>query len=499
MTAAPASNVENPAAQVRDTDVVVVGGGVAGLVSALECAKIGLQVVVLEEREIAGGCVGRIEVDGLMLDSGAESFATRGGAVAELIESLGLADEVVDTAARGAWLAWNAGGKLDLAPLPRSGVLGIPSNPLGDDVRRIIGWRGALRAYLDRIRPILKVGPAHSLGKLVRARMGARVLDRLVTPISSGVYGADPYDLELDRVAPGLNAAMTRLGSLSGGVGELVETRPAGAAVRGIDGGMHRLVDALLAELERFGAIVVTGTRATDLARWGDAPDERWVVRALAESDDESTPDPVEWHARFIVLAAPAATSLALMASVQSDDAAPLTAWPAAASAELVTLVLDAPELAVAPRGTGALVAAGAPGLTAKALTHTSAKWPWFSDANRAVVRLSYGRAGEPSPLHGLSDAQVETTALADAEALLGIDLGPDRVRGIARVVWRDALSHASRGQQNRVQEVEAAANELEGLEVTGAWVAGTGLASVVPHAHEAAARIRHLAVTPNP
>jgi oxygen-dependent protoporphyrinogen oxidase len=35
------------------------------------------------------------------------------------------------------------------------------------------------------------------------------------------------------------------------------------------------------------------------------------------------------------------------------------------------------------------------------------------------------------------------------------------------------------------------------GIEATGSWVAGTGLASVIPHALEAARRIRHLAVSP--
>jgi oxygen-dependent protoporphyrinogen oxidase len=35
------------------------------------------------------------------------------------------------------------------------------------------------------------------------------------------------------------------------------------------------------------------------------------------------------------------------------------------------------------------------------------------------------------------------------------------------------------------------------GIEATGSWVAGTGLASVIPHAQEAARRIRHLAVSP--
>ncbi|QAY72467.1 FAD-dependent oxidoreductase [Agromyces protaetiae] len=35
-------------------DVVVIGGGVAGLVAALECAKIGLSVTVLERAEQPG-------------------------------------------------------------------------------------------------------------------------------------------------------------------------------------------------------------------------------------------------------------------------------------------------------------------------------------------------------------------------------------------------------------------------------------------------------------
>ena len=93
--------------------------------------------------------------------------------------------------------------------------------------------------------------------------MGDAVLDRLVAPISAGVYSTNPDDLDLDVVAPGLNEAMTRMGSLSGGVGQLLEERKAGTAVLGLRGGMHRLVDALAAQLDRFGVEVVTGAEVT--------------------------------------------------------------------------------------------------------------------------------------------------------------------------------------------------------------------------------------------
>ena len=62
----------------------------------------------------------------------------------------------------------------------------------------------------------------------------------------------------------------------------------------------------------------------------------------------------------------------------------------------LATLVVDSAELDAAPRGTGLLVAPGASGIRAKALTHATAKWAWLAEAagpHRHVLRLSYNDA----------------------------------------------------------------------------------------------------------
>ncbi len=510
-----------------DVDVVVVGGGVAGLVAARQCLHVGLSVLVFEARDEVGGVVGGAVIgatetsgadatgepaDGLRVDTGAESFATRNDAVATLATELGLEADIVTPNPAGAWIALPgdaAGPKL--LPMPKTGVLGIPANPFAEDVRAVIGWSGAWRAYRDRLQPILRIGRATSLGQLVRSRMGDTVLDRLVTPISAGVYSADPDALDVDRVAPGLNQAMTRTGSLQGGVAQLAAERRAGGAIRGFRGGMRGLVDALAGDLSYYAGDVRTGLRATGLTAVDGGG---WVVNAdptlpdpqgggvlVAGSDAPDAPDApngVEAHARYVVLAAPAEASVPLLAGARAEWAglADLD-WPQGTALDIVTLLLDAPGLDAAPRGTGVLVAPGTPGVTAKALTHSTSKWAWLADAagpGRHLVRLSYGRAGSAG-VAALGDEALTDLALADASALLGTPLTRDALLDSVRTSWRDAPSHALIGRDDRVARLDDALAEMTDLVVTGSWVSGTGLASVVPHAIDAAARIRRDAI----
>ncbi|KQQ93502.1 hypothetical protein ASF62_15250 [Leifsonia sp. Leaf325] len=506
-------------------DVLVIGGGVAGLVAAREAVHVGLRTLVLEAASGAGGCVRAQDVAGLTVDVGAESFATRTGSVATLLAELGIDDQIVSPNPAGSWLhlpALTGGGAMTVRS-PKTSLLGIPASPLADDVRAVIGTAGAWRAYLDRVMPILMIGHAQRLGPLVRKRMGSKVLDRLVSPLSTGVYSVDADDLDVALVAPGLNAAMTRMGSLSGGVAELRSSATAGSAVQGIRGGMSRLVEALVADIQHFGGEIRTGMTVDGLAPTEVNGEPGWVVAAsaaptaVAAAAAAPTADPastgtgapsvnLDLRARRVVVAAPAGVAVPLLAGAR-EDWKPLAdlGWPAAASVEIVTLVLDAPALDDAPRGTGVLVASDTPGVTAKALTHASAKWEWLAERahaaadGRNVVRLSYGRAGQPLPTARLSTEDVEDLALADASAILGVALTRAHLVESARVVWTDAVSHAAIGQRARVQQVRDALEADATIAVVGSWVAGTGLASVIPDARESARRLRRTALHTEP
>ncbi|MCA1306691.1 FAD-dependent oxidoreductase [Microbacterium esteraromaticum] len=493
------------AARAAEQHVVVVGGGIGGLVAARECAKVGMRVTVLEATEALGGSIRTAELDGLVVDAGAESFATRGGHVRALVDELGLSDLVVAPEGGGAWLS----GIPDApdAPLPVGGLLGIPANPFQDDVRRIIGWRGAWRAYVDRLRPPLTIGHEHSLGKLVRIRMGDRVHDRLVAPVTAGVYSALPGDIDTEVAAPGLNAALTRTGSLSGAVGTLLAQRDArdpgkapGSAVLGLIGGMGRLVEALREDLATYGVEVCTGARVTGVVREGaawvvayettpDAPDEGAADVAADEEAALGTAEPEQKSlaATGVIIATPepAARSLLGAHAPQLGDSGD------APEIELVTLLLQAPALDDVPRGSGVLTVPGSH--VAKALTHSTAKWGWLRDAadGHHVVRVSFGTQGEAAPTAGLDDDAAAELAMSEASALLGVDLAPEQLLAAHRARFVQAQPVSLIGAGERRAAAREAVQQIPGLAVVGAWMAGTGLAQVIPDAIAETDRLR--------
>lgn len=463
---------------------LVVGGGISGLLAARDLAAAGCTVTVLEAGPAWGGCVGSHKVAGLTLDSGAESFATRSDAVARLCTELGLAGRIVPPRPGGAWVQLPSGPR----ELPRTGVLGIPANPWDPGVRRTLGVLGSLRASLDRLLPasVGAGGDVTSVAALVRARMGSRVLERLVSPVVGGVHSADPGLLDVDMVAPGLRAGLRKHGSLAAAVAAqrrgpgTSATSPAarqakaGSAVAGLEGGMHTLVDALVADLRGRGVTLMAGTAADAVSRTPDG----WEIEAAGST----------FHSALLVVAVDGPAAVGLL-----EGAVPAIAGkkPAAGpDVKLVTLVLDNPDLDRRPRGTGILVAPQTPGVEAKALTHATGKWDWLEAAagpGRHVVRLSYGRVdGAPAqPAGPETDQELFAAALRDASSLLGVRITEGDVRGWDVVRWRGSLPFAAVGHRARAAEIRQACTAAGGLAVVGGWVAGNGLAAVVADTRE--------------
>lgn len=392
------------------------------------------------------------------------------------------------------------------------------------------------------------------LASFVAARMGAGVLERLVRPIVAGIHSADPADLAADVVMPGLRRATAELGSLSAAVAAVLERRRArqdGAGGRSVDaaveGGLFRLTDALREAIEAGGGSVRTRTGAQWLrpsggqdCADGEAP-AAWRVgiaptRRGPTPSDEPVPDGAQEVVATdrVVVACSAGAALRLLRGIPGlpASATELTV-PVGAPIARFTLVARAPELSGKPVGSGLLVApagvaepgevagpagpdaaassagAGASDLVsdgtdpgesarpvacpvrAKALSHLSAKWPWVGAELRALhgpdvhaLRLSYGRPGQPRPQ---VDLQV---ALDDVAALTGVRIEPEAVIDHMLVRWDGTLPPVTPVYRERTRRLEEELAPVTGLEVTGAWVAGTGIAAVVEHARDAVGRL---------
>ena len=74
--------------------VVVVGGGLAGITAALDCARGGVKVTLLESRPRLGGAVYSVRRNGLDVDNGQHVFLRCCTAYRELLAGLGAADAV---------------------------------------------------------------------------------------------------------------------------------------------------------------------------------------------------------------------------------------------------------------------------------------------------------------------------------------------------------------------------------------------------------------------
>ncbi|MBN9175856.1 MAG: FAD-dependent oxidoreductase [Microbacterium sp.] len=452
--------------------VVVIGGGVAGLTVTHDLARSGVRVVLLEASDRLGGLLRRGTVAGVDIDLGAESFATRTDAVPRLIADAALPLDLVTPEPGGAALVVEDASAPDgvaRGPLPRRTVLGIPADPLASDVVALIGADAATRAARERELPAFDAASAFEppLYDLVAARLGPVIADRLVDTLCRSIYSRSAHDARLSDLHPGLWRALCATGWLTDAAAQLAAQAPAGSAVGGIAGGMWQLPITLGRAAQQHGAVIRTGVAAQRIS--GDS-------HATSGDDDalvvETADGPLP--ARRVVVATGARGAAALRPGLRADGGA----GSVADTVRVVAAAIDRPDLTALPVGSGVIVDPAVRS-GAKALTQTTAKWAWTraaTPAGRHLVRLSARDAG---------DGGLDTpTAIAREVTLLtGVPIAPGDVVDIAVQEWTDAVAAAP--VPNAVR-----ADAARGIHHTGAAVAGTGLASVIPHARALAARL---------
>lgn len=497
-------------------DMIILGGGLGALTAGYQAVKQGLRPLILEERGRPGGLVCSGVFGGATVDIGAESYATRTPEVTNLCRELGL--EPIPPVS-DSWV-WDHGRK-EPVRIP-FGTLGIPAD-LDDPVfveslRTVAGEAAVKRAREDLTLPPEVGADATNLADLVVARLGQAVLDAFVTPFAGGIHSTHPSGLDPNRVAPGLMEAFRQHGSLTKAVAATRKNKD--VVVMMPRGGMFKLVDALVERIVAGGGRIDNHVRALHIETGIGADNPRWVVwckhtvsnRKFQGGPPEETGEAFGLATDRVVVALPGNAALKVLNSAAAsmirlkfhaeregkdqtlrfDEAALEEIGDLTTNFQLhkgthvmnVTLAVKSVALDATPHGSGMLVGPPPPGdleaLQAKAITHYSAKWPSTMEGaalHTHILRISYGREGDPD---GFVYQVTVERALADASRMLGVPLSTEDLLDSRRIFWGDAMTHPNPEERARIRQIAQAAEKVEGLDLEGAWVAGTGITAVV-------------------
>jgi protoporphyrinogen/coproporphyrinogen III oxidase len=447
--------------------VAVVGAGLAGLAAALDLARDGADVTVLEADGRVGGKIASVEVGGLRLEAGPDSLLGRKPSAVELIREVGLADDLVASSTSRTHVLSDRG----LVAFP-SGPFGIPTDP-----REIWRWpglsrRGKLRAMRDLVARAHAPAGDESIGSLLRRRLGDEMTDALVGPLLGGLFAGDVDRLSLRATFPELAAWEREHGGLIHGAhvaAEAVAGLRAPMFVR-LRGGLSTLPEALA---DRIGpARVRTSTPVSALERTGEV----YVL---------STPDG-DVEADAVVLTAPAFAAADLVSNIAPAAAGELRSIPYVSTA-VVLLVYAEGSNDRLPDSSGFVVPRGR--LAMAACTLLSRKWPDPAFGSRAVVRCFVGATGSEELVDERDDDIVEGVSRQLA-ALLPL---PGRADAAAVVRWRRAMPQYEVGHLERVERIERALPP--GVVVAGQSYRGVGVADAIRQGRDAAARVSGLGV----
>jgi protoporphyrinogen/coproporphyrinogen III oxidase len=449
-------------------DVVIVGGGIAGLAAAYELSRQGVGCVVLERHARAGGVIFSGQVDGFTIDGGPDSLLVQKPAGIQLCEELGLRARLVPTKLPRVAYILRAG---TLHALPAASVLGIPTRVKPFLGSRLFSWPGKLRMGAELFVPRRRDSSGdESIGAFITRRFGREAATYIAEPLLAGIHAGDVDRLSVRALFPQFVEAERTHGSLL----RAFRARQAGprepqadGVFRSLPGGLSELVRTLVQSLPP--GMVQTATEVTGIR---DQLPTRSSADAVESSPrflvERATGTPVD--ARAVILAAPAFVTSALTRDYDADLSRLCGEIPYASSAAIV-LAFDRQAVRHPLNGSG-FVVPRVEGSTLLAVSWLSSKWPGRAPDDRVLMRAFVGGARDPHALER-SDAALVTEAVTALTPLLGI-AAPPLLSRVYR--WDRANAQHEVGHLARMAAIEHALGRHAGLYVTGSGFRGTGI-----------------------
>lgn len=432
--------------------LVVIGGGISGLAAAwaaresAQRAGQGLEVIVLERGDEVGGKARSIARDGWLVEGGPSGFLGGRPEMARLVRGAGMTGELVlarQSAKRR--FVYRAGAMRE-----------IVGSPAGFAKSGILSARGMARLVAEPFIPRRRDRTTdETVWEFAARRLGAEVADRLVAPMSMGIFAGDAHRLSLASAFPKMADLERDHRSLI--LGLLAKRgRTSAGPLTTLRGGMQSLPLGLA---ERGGFTVHRKSAVTAVERTADG----WSVSVAGSSQ--------RIDADGIVLATEPWVTATLLGPLHESAASALAGIPCPPVA-VVALGFGPEVRAQVPDGFGVLIARGEGFRMLGNLWETSL-YPDRGPEGGILIRAMLGGAVDAT-IGDLTDDEVLACARVEVRRLYGLGAEP-RFTAVVRIPR--AIPQYECGHRERVTVVETALHDLPGLAVTGFGLRGVAFA----------------------
>lgn len=439
-------------------DVIVIGGGLAGLITTYRLRQAGKKAVCLEAGDYPGGCVRTDRIDGFLCEYGAQNFVDSGGGpVHRLAHDLGIADQIIQAKETANYIAW--GGR----PRP------VPKQLLG-----ILSLKGLARAGMDLFLPRRPQEGEESIAAWAARRFGSEVAERLIDPMVTGVWAGDPERLSL-RATLSLGAELEQkhrsviLGAFKNG-GERQKAFT-------FKNGMGTMPEALAKALD--GALH-TATQATQIKA-----KEQGGYRI--EVKETKTGAEYALEANMLVVATPPPITGTLLAGLDPLLAELICGIPCAAMVSCSLAFGPEDFSGPVPQGYG-LISPACQGTRSLGCLLPSSSFEGAAPPDRILIRVLLGGQRDPAAIT-LADSELVELALREFGSLLG--LKPDAEPSFVKIFrHRIGLPQYELGHVKRLADIEARTRNLAGLHLIGNSYRGVPVRKVVEQAEQLVQRM---------
>jgi oxygen-dependent protoporphyrinogen oxidase len=484
----------------------IVGGGIAGLAAAWRLSQLcpDANLVLFESSSRLGGVLQTERVDGYVIETSADMFTTEPSVALDFCQQLGKADNLIQTkpVKNRAYLATPDG----LCPIPQGFSLMLPNNVAAVLDSDLLDEAGKARFLAEEQVPVRNDSSDECLESFAVRRFGKQVFDRLIQPLVSGIYTADPMRLSLRATMARFETMVRAHGSLIGAgkaknktstdaVHPTAEQSASGARYdlfRAPENGMQQLVEWLIDELPALEARLQSEVASIE------SVGSKWQV-SVKHQDGRAEPVEEEFDGMVLATSARAAGHLLTpkLASempvnlVGNQSCTPSEAVLKnlssieAASCAIVVLGFDEEQLQQPFDGYGIVV----PSYLNRRLiaaSFSSNKFAGRAPEGKVLIRCFVGGALQ-SELVDLSDSDLVRLAGAELDQLIGITGEPE----LSRVYrWRNTMPQYHVGHLERIDELTQEFVQLKGLELAGNSYSGVGIPVCLDSGFKAAERI---------